>query len=151
MFWEDRGKILNDFLRASRTGAKDCGARAREAMAASAKHGDVVNLTQFLGYAAALYLRQRAVAEGRAALAEAFELMERTEPRYYRAELHRLDGELLRVGGAKPSAPEECFRQALHVAREQRAKALELRAAMSLGHLWQTLGKKAEARALVQG
>jgi predicted ATPase len=40
---------------------------------------------------------------------------------------------------------EECFHQAIHVARQQRARSLELRAAMSLGRLWQQQGKKDEA------
>jgi predicted ATPase len=44
---------------------------------------------------------------------------------------------------------EACFRQALAVARRQEAKALELRAAMSLSRLWQQQGKRAEAHALL--
>jgi predicted ATPase len=39
--------------------------------------------------------------------------------------------------------------QALDVARRQEAKALELRAAMSLSRLWQQQGKQAEAHALL--
>jgi predicted ATPase len=41
------------------------------------------------------------------------------------------------------------MRMALDVARRQEAKALELRAAMSLAHLWQQQGKRAEAHALL--
>jgi tetratricopeptide (TPR) repeat protein len=149
-FWEDRGKTLKDFLRAGRTGARDCSAQARGAMAASVGHGDVVYLTQSFGIAANLYLRQGAVAEGRAAIAEAFDLMKRTDPRYYSAELHRIDGELLGAGGAKADAQEACFREALRVAREQGAKSLELRAAMSLGRLWRSQRKTAQARKLLE-
>jgi predicted ATPase len=39
--------------------------------------------------------------------------------------------------------------QALDVARRQEAKSLELRAAMSLGRLWQQQGKRREARLLL--
>ena len=39
--------------------------------------------------------------------------------------------------------------QALAVARRQQAKTLELRAAMSLGRLWQQQGKRAEAHQLL--
>ena len=42
-----------------------------------------------------------------------------------------------------------CFRQALDIARHQQAKSLELRAAMSLSRLWQTQGKRAEARQML--
>jgi tetratricopeptide (TPR) repeat protein len=150
LFWEDRGKTLDYFLRAGRTGARDWRPRAREAMAASVRYGDVVYLTQSFGIAANLYLRQGAVAEGRAAIAEAFDLMRRTDPRYYSAELHRLDGELLGVSGAKADAQEACFHQALRVAREQGAKSLELRAAMSLGRLWHSQRKTAQARKLLE-
>jgi predicted ATPase len=40
---------------------------------------------------------------------------------------------------------EACFQQALNLARRQQAKALELRAALSLARLWQGQGKGAEA------
>ena len=41
---------------------------------------------------------------------------------------------------------EACFQQALTIAaRQQRAKSWELRAAVSLGRLWQQQGKRAEA------
>ena len=46
-------------------------------------------------------------------------------------------------------APEACFRQALAVARRQQAKALELRAAMSLSRLLQQQGKHEAARQLL--
>jgi predicted ATPase len=44
---------------------------------------------------------------------------------------------------------EVCCQQALAIARRQQAKSLELRAAMSLGRLWQQQGKRAEAHALL--
>ncbi|MBI4639199.1 MAG: hypothetical protein HY731_00790 [Candidatus Tectomicrobia bacterium] len=47
------------------------------------------------------------------------------------------------------SSPEACFQQALDIARRQQAKSLELRAAVSMSRLWQSQGKKAEARKLL--
>ena len=44
---------------------------------------------------------------------------------------------------------ESFFRQALEVARRQRAKSLELRASVSLGRLWRHQGKRHESRALL--
>ena len=41
------------------------------------------------------------------------------------------------------------FRRAMDVARCQQAKALELRAAMSLARLWQQQGRQVEASALL--
>jgi predicted ATPase len=90
---------------------------------------------------------------GLAALEEASTLMEKTGERYYEAELHRQRGELLlhAAGGVRQAAltAQDCFQQALDVARQQRAKSLELRAAMSLARLWQRQGRRAEARALL--
>jgi predicted ATPase len=40
---------------------------------------------------------------------------------------------------------ETCFHHALDIARSQQAKSFELRAAMSLTHLWQQQGKRQEA------
>jgi predicted ATPase len=87
---------------------------------------------------------------GLTALSEALALVETTSERYYEAELHRLKGELL-LQHAVPevSHAETCFQQSLDIARCQQAKSLELRAAMSLGRLWQQQGKRQEARALL--
>ena len=51
--------------------------------------------------------------------------------------------------GMRHGLQRECFLQALAIARRQQAKSLELRAAMSLGRLWQQQGKRAEAYELL--
>jgi len=63
--------------------------------------------------------------------------------------LHRLKGELLLLPGGSESEAEECFNQALEVARRQSTRSLELRTAMSLARLWQKQGKPTEARELL--
>jgi predicted ATPase len=65
------------------------------------------------------------------------------------AELHRLQGELQQMCGADVQQIESCFQRALAVARQQQAKSLELRAAMSLSRLWQQQGKQAQAHELL--
>jgi len=68
------------------------------------------------------------------------------------AELHRLKGELLlALSREYDTEAEACFQQALEVARLQPAKSLELRAAMSLGRLWQYQGKTEHARQVLTG
>jgi predicted ATPase len=52
---------------------------------------------------------------------------------------------LLRQSNPEAPEAEACFHQALAVAHRQQAKSLELRAAMSLTHLWQQQGKRAAA------
>jgi predicted ATPase len=48
-----------------------------------------------------------------------------------------------------PSVAQACFQQAVTAAREQGAKSLELRAAISLSRLWRDQGKVSEARELL--
>ena len=73
-----------------------------------------------------------------------------TEERWWETELSRLQGELLcQLPRPAVGQAEACFQQAVDVARHQQAKALELRAAMSLARLWQRQGKRAEARELL--
>jgi len=72
---------------------------------------------------------------------------ERSGQHWFDAEVHRRRGELL--GRNNASAAETAFNQALAIARRQKAKLLELRAAMSLARLWRDQGKHAEAHQLV--
>jgi class 3 adenylate cyclase/predicted ATPase len=84
--------------------------------------------------------------DGLQALAEAHTLVEQQEERWWEAEVCRLRGVvLLRQPGTPQVEAEAWLQRALDVARRQEAKALELRAAMSLARLWQQQGKRAEA------
>jgi predicted ATPase len=79
-------------------------------------------------------------------LAEALAVLDETGERRWEAELHRLKGELLLACSAeRDTQAETCFRHALDIARCQEAKALQLRAAVSLARLWQQQGKRTEA------
>jgi predicted ATPase len=74
--------------------------------------------------------------------------MDRTGERWWEAEVYRLRGELLLAQEStrqKCVEAEACFRHALEVARQQQAKSLELRAAMSMSRLWQRQGRCAAA------
>ena len=89
-------------------------------------------------------------ADGLQALAEVHALVEQQEERLWDAETCRLQGVLLlRQPGTPQAEAEAWFQRALDVARRQEAKALELRAAMSLARLWQQQGKQAEAHELL--
>ena len=85
---------------------------------------------------------------GLTCLAEAVTRVEATEERWWEAEVYRLQGVLLlQRSPSDVYQAEACFQQALAAARRQEAKALELRAAMSLSRLWQQQGQRAEAHA----
>jgi predicted ATPase len=90
-------------------------------------------------------------AEGLRLLAEAIALTDKTEERWYEAELHRLQGELwLEQADSDAAAQAEaCFQRALALARNQQAKSWELRTATSLARLWQDQSKQHEAHELL--
>jgi len=80
------------------------------------------------------------------ALKEGWEAMERTGEQWWKAEMHRLKGDLLlHKSISNVAQATDCFRQALDVARNQQAKFLELRAATSLARLWQSQDKHQQA------
>jgi predicted ATPase len=78
-------------------------------------------------------------------------VVQRTEERYWEAELYRLQGELRgqEAEGPQWEGVEAPLLRALEVARSQQAKSLELRAAMSLGRLWQEQGRRDDAHTLL--
>ena len=83
----------------------------------------------------------------RTVLSEALALVNTTGERWWEAELHRLQGECWRLQtDAVPQldAALASFQQALDIAQRQQARALELRAAVSLGRLLQHQGKGQE-------
>lgn len=83
-------------------------------------------------------------------LHEARKIMEETGERWWEAEVWRLQGVcLLRQSPVDAEHVEALFQQALQVARQQQARMLALRAAVSLGQLWHAQGKQAAARALL--
>ena len=67
---------------------------------------------------------------------------------FLEAELHRIRGELL-LGRETPLEAEACLRRSMEIARHQKAKSLELRAAMVLAQHWQRQGRRQEAYDLV--
>src|SRR6185436_2433248 len=72
-----------------------------------------------------------------------------TSDRFWQAELLRVRGELRLLEGhpAATADAERCFERAIEVAREQRARALELRATTSLARLLHSRGDSAPAAA----
>ena len=89
-------------------------------------------------------------AEGRALVDDALAAEHDSGYRYWSAELHRLKGTLILQDDPRSrKRAESCFRLALEIATQQRAKLFELRAAMSLGRLWAKAGRRKEAHALL--
>jgi predicted ATPase len=81
-------------------------------------------------------------------LEEAIRVTDRTQGRYYEAEMHRVQGELF-LSMHDDGAAAASFSKAITVAQHQSAKTWELRAAMSMARLWRDQGKRNEARELL--
>ena len=95
------------------------------------------------------YLKAGRIEEGLSLAEEALNDVAATGFHFLEAELYRLKGELLLRQSREHPQAGACFQTALGVARDQKAKSLELRAATSLARLWQRQGKQTEARALL--
>jgi predicted ATPase/DNA-binding response OmpR family regulator len=76
--------------------------------------------------------------------------VETTKATWCEAEVHRIGGEIARLASDRGAARAQAsFEHALAVARAQRAKAWELRAAMGLARLWRDQGRRRQAHDLL--
>jgi predicted ATPase len=161
LFWLAWGTILRGWALAEAGQSEEGIAQMRQGLQTWQAIGVEIARPYALARLTEAYGKSAQVDEGLTVLAEALTAVHITGERFYEAELHRLRGELLLQSGIRPPASvvttpdarhqtpdmaaEECFQQALAVARRQQAKSLELRAAMSLSRLWQRQGKRQEA------
>jgi class 3 adenylate cyclase/predicted ATPase len=108
--------------------------------------------SHFLGLLAELYQGAGQPMEGLAAVEEAFTVAHKTGERMWEADLYRLKGDLLlaRDGVQITTAAESCFAKAIEIARSQGAKLWELRARVSLAHLWIGQGKGRLVREMLE-
>jgi len=83
-------------------------------------------------------------------LGDAFAELERTEERFYEAEMHRIRGEiLLKRDPADTAAAEQSLQAAVAIAQSQKARSFELRAALALAKLYSAANRDADAHAVL--
>jgi len=151
-FWAAAGTILRGWALTKQGQTEEGIAQMHEGLGAWRGMGAALMRTYWLGLLADAYVQTGRVNEGLPLLEEALADVHTRGERICAAPLHRLKGELLQQAeGSRHQAKagaeaEECFLQAIEIARRQGAKLLELQAVMSLSRLWQRQGKKAEAR-----
>jgi predicted ATPase len=145
----EQGRLLRGWTLTMQGEAAAGVAHLRQALA-SPDVGPESLRSYWLAVLAEAYGRAGQPQAGLQVLAEAVTLMATTEIRWWEAEVSRLQGALL-LHLPSPDVPraEAAFRRALEVARRQQAKALELRAALSLSRLWHQQGQRDAARALL--
>jgi DNA-binding winged helix-turn-helix (wHTH) protein/tetratricopeptide (TPR) repeat protein len=121
--------------------------------------GAVSGFPMLLAVLAELQMAVGQVEGGLDSLSEAQATVDRTGERRYDMRLSLLKGKLLlgqasrqQEGGIhreKIAEAEACFTRAVDVARQQKAKSLELEAVLNLSRLWQQQGRRDEARELL--
>ena len=112
--------------------------------------GAVLSTTFFLALLAEMHVLACEPSDGLSVIDQAMTMQKEGEEWTFDAELHRLRGELLRLGDHDPDEVESCYRSALAVSRKQGARWFELRAAVSLGRLLIEQGREEEARASLE-
>jgi DNA-binding winged helix-turn-helix (wHTH) protein/predicted ATPase len=152
-FWGARSTYMRGLVLIRQGGTAEGLKQMQAGWAAIQTTGVRLNRGYFLARLAEALLHAGQPDSGLTVLAEALAFIHTSGERWWEAECHRLWGQLLLHAecGVRHAAltAEECFQQALDIARRQHAKSLELQAAMSLARLWQQQGKRTEASELL--
>jgi class 3 adenylate cyclase/tetratricopeptide (TPR) repeat protein len=143
-----RADLARGWLMA-KEGKLDGIAMIRDAMARTAATRFGLSRSLFASMLAEACASVGQIDDALSALDEALPFAQAEEP-YYEAELNRQRGELLLMRGkAESGAAEDCFREAIKVAKKQGARSWELRATASLVQLLRDTKRRDEARAML--
>ncbi len=170
-FWITAGMICRGWALAEQGQAEEGIAQIRQGLAIHEQTGALVGRPADIALIARIQGEYGDAEQGLVVLEDAFSVLRDTGERAYEAHLYVVKGTLtlqkFQVSGSEFQVPpnpqpltpsthaeaeaEACFSKALELARQQQAKAWELRASMSLARLWQQQGKRHEAHALLSG
>jgi predicted ATPase len=122
----------------------------REALAQYTARGTKISVPLFRGLLAKIEAEGQGAEGALAEVDRALALASETGEHWTDSFLHRIRGEILLLRDpANPAAAEEAFHTAIAIARLQKAKSFELRAALSLAKLYQSTGRAADAHAVL--
>jgi len=152
-FWEAWGSCLRGWALAEQRHGEGI-EQARQGLAILQATGAELIRWFALTPLAEAYGKMGQIDEALATLAQALAVIHKSDYRVFEAELYRVKGDLVLLSKtqsleARAREAEECFRQAIDIARRQNAKSWGLRAATSLSRLWQRQGRKEEAQQLL--
>jgi DNA-binding winged helix-turn-helix (wHTH) protein/predicted ATPase len=170
--WIAVGMSLRGWARAELDDRREGIAQMRQALIAHGEAGSEIARLHFRALLAEALMKDDQIEEGLALVDETLNAALHTGGYYFLAELYRIKGELLLnyglsdcgFGGESAnlqrtkryqdtsnlrSEAEECFHQSIRFAQRQSAKSLELRAVLSLSHLWQRQNKTQESRQML--
>jgi predicted ATPase len=144
--WLAIGTMLRGWARAASGEVADGITEIRAGLDGFRATGGVLNLPHFLSLLAEAHGFAGQPTEALAVVSEALSVVAHQGDKCYEAELNRLEGVLLLQQGRPDAQAEECFDQALEIARAQNALSLELRAATSLAELCARTDRGEEGR-----
>jgi predicted ATPase len=147
IYWLAVANILHGWAMAEQGCNQGAIAQIQEGLAAHRAAGAEVERPRNLSLLAEACMKTGRLDD---ALTEALAAAEENETRDCESEIHRLKGELLlRQDDSNASEAQNCFQQAIDIARKQSAKSWELRATVSLARLLAKQGRRDEAHALL--
>jgi predicted ATPase len=148
-FWLGYGLVLQGWVRAE-LGEIDAGiGLIWEGMESYRVTGAEFMRPFFLSLLVEQYGRIGEIPRGFMLLDEAQAIIDQSGERWYQAELYRRQGELFLKKDNEVDA-EGAFYRAIEVSRSQKARMLELRAAVQLANLWRRQDRGAEAQQLLE-
>jgi predicted ATPase len=120
-----------------------------QALAGLQQIGNRFNTPYFLALLAQAQAQSGSIQAALHTLETAHQLAADTGDQLWKAELVRLTGDYHLRLNLDAKEVESHYHTALQITRQQGAKSLELRAAISLARLWQTQGRQTEAHSLL--
>ncbi len=150
VFWEALGLVHGGWALSKLGRHDEAIQQIQESSAAYRATGAGLFRPYFLALLADAYLEAARTQEGLQAVEEGLTAVEKNGEHFWEAELYRLRGELLQQL-ALDNCPEAeaSLHQAISIAQHQHAKSWELRAVTSLARLWQSQGRRDDARELL--
>ncbi len=143
-FWIGWCKVLRGWTLGERGQHEKAIEQIRQGMAEWNAQGSRLAQSYFLTLLAETQAGAGRIADARATLADARKFAAETAEGFWSSEILRMEGELLLKQDANATAQAEArFREALDLAGRQQARALELRAALSLARLSRTVESRA--------
>jgi class 3 adenylate cyclase/predicted ATPase len=150
IWWQALGMSLQGYLSAVTGEASNSVRTINTALKVWRSTGSTVFIPLSLLFLATAYAELGQLDDAGRCIGEAMTMVEKTEERWFEAEIHHMAGKVALTSRQQDLAKAEAhFERALAVARKQLAKSLELRAAMSMAGLWRGQGKRSEARDLL--
>jgi predicted ATPase/class 3 adenylate cyclase len=149
-FWWAGGLVIQGWVIAEQGSVEAGIGQMREGIEAWRATGAECFVPYFLALLAETHAKAGRCDEALASLSQALDRVQQTEERWLEAEHHRQKGELLlRRGERDLAAAGSCLTRALDVARSQRARFWELRAARSLASVLSEQDRSEQARELL--